>query len=166
MIEAGNSMKSAAGPHARRMDRALVEVKKYIHEMDPDLQFAIIFYDSQVQSMPGQKAVKATDINKGQVFLWADQQGDVPVTMGSPDLLVALQYTRTTIKPKVTFVLTAGDFPHLSHCGPLGNPIGASGEPINVINFGAPSAEVFLRQIAQASGGTYQFTPDIPEIVP
>jgi len=170
LIEAGSSMKSTAGPQLRRMDHALLEVKKAIHSMDPELEFVIIFYDAQVEPMPGKQAVKPTDANKKQMFAWADRQGDAAVTTapnvaatpGAPNLIDAIRYTVQTIKPSTIFVLTAGDLPNNTyHLKALGQALAANGETIQVINFGGLAAESYLRQIAQVSGGQYQFVPDI-----
>jgi len=163
-------MKSTAGPQLRRMDHALLEVKKAIHLMDQKLEFAIIFYDAQVEPMPGKQAVKPTDVNKKQMFAWADRQGDAAVTTaptilataGAPNLIDAIRYTVQTINPSTIFVLTAGDLPNNTyHLKALGQALAANGETIQVINFGGLAAEGYLRQIAQVSGGQYQFVPDI-----
>ncbi|MFM7480606.1 MAG: hypothetical protein ACKO4V_05690 [Planctomycetota bacterium] len=162
-------MKSTAGPQLRRMDHALLEVKKAIHSMDPQLEFAIIFYDDQIDPMPGKQTVKPTDANKRQMFAWADRQGDAPLAtptsiasvIGPPNLIDAIRFTVTTIKPSTIFVLTAGDLPvDTWHLKALGQAL-PNGESIQVINFGGLKAESYLRQIAQVSGGQYQFVADI-----
>jgi hypothetical protein len=155
-------MKSTSGPQLRRMDHALLEVKKAIHAMDRELEFVIIFYDAQIESMPGNQAVKATDASIRQMFAWVDRQGDAPLTPGAPNLIDALRHTIKTIKPSTIFLLTAGDLQQdLRGLGVSLSSMGAGGEPIQVINFGALAAETYLRQISQLSGGQYQFVPDI-----
>ncbi len=162
-------MRSTAGSQLRRMDHALLEVKKAIHSMDPQLEFAIIFYDDQVVPMPGKQAVKPTDANKRQMFAWADKQGDLVIppaspivsVTGAPNMIEGIRFAVQTVKANSIFLLTAGDLAsdpvRLKALG-LALP---SGETIQVINFGGVTAESFLRQVAQLSGGQYQFIPDI-----
>jgi len=167
LIEAGAAMKSTTGLQLRRMDHALLEVKQAIHSMDPQLEFVIIFYDAKVELMPGKQAVKPTDANKKQMFAWADRQGDAPVATSStgkpepPNLIDALRFTSTAIKPSTIFVLTAGDIRIDNYSIKVVGQALKNGESIQVINFGGLQAEGYLRQVAQLSGGQYQLVPDI-----
>jgi len=150
VIDKSGSMKSRAGRESR-LDKAKIELKRTLKTLSPEMEFFIFFYDTVELPMPGGKLLKATPENISEAIKWVN----LVECDGGTRPMSAL-YSALNLKAEAIWLLTDGAF-HES----VPNKIRAANArlkaQINTVGFMDRSGEQALKQIADDSGGSYNF---------
>tara|TARA_Y100001934_G_scaffold166690_1_gene198210 strand:- start:178 stop:1161 length:984 start_codon:yes stop_codon:yes gene_type:complete len=150
VIDKSGSMKSRAGRESR-LDKAKIELKRTLKTLSPEMEFFIFFYDTVELPMPGGKLLKATPENISEAIKWVN----LVECDGGTRPMSAL-YSAFNLKAEAIWLLTDGAF-HES----VPNKIRAANArlkaQINTVGFMDRSGEQALKQIADDSGGSYNF---------
>lgn len=140
------------------LDVAKRELNSSLHQLSPEAQFAIVFYNLQATMFSdprGQKGMMAaTPANKARVGVQLSQV----LPDGGTDHMVALR-SALTLHPEVIFFLTDADQMTSSHVGTIVAEAGPT--RIQAIEFGRgfdlAGESNPLRRLAAATGGTYRY---------
>src|SRR5690606_8639207 len=93
------------GPGKTRIGRVKLELVRSVHNLEPNQQFFIIFFNERAYPMPAERLIEASDSSKLRYLRWmagarADGQTDP-----SQALAMALR-----LQPDLIYFLTDGDF--------------------------------------------------------
>ena len=154
LIDTSSSMD---GP---RLRTARAQLKASLRLLQPDQQFAVIFYNEyrvrlKLRRQAEQPMYFATDVNKQLAIQEIDRIASDSGTDHKPALLEAL-----SLKPDVVYFLTDGDEPQLSPADLRDIAHYRNGATIHVIKFGDGSVTSrtlnWLQKLAQQGQGEYR----------
>ena len=150
VIDKSGSMKRRAGSESR-LDKAKIELKRTLKTLSPEMEFFIFFYDHVELPMPGGKLLKATPENISEAIKWVNTVESV----GSTNPMSAL-YGAFNLKAEAIWLLTDGAFhPNVPDLIRAANVTLKA--QINTVGFIDRKGERALKQIADDSGGSYNF---------
>lgn len=141
--------------HGDRLAAAKEELKRSIRELEPTMEFGVIFYSDRPAAMnqKNPQTVSATSKNKQAYFRWIAAVRAEGGTKPSEAVKLAL-----SLRPDAVWLLSDGGFNNPSRAiATIREANRKLRIPIHAIAFYDRSAEGNARQVAKDSGGTYRF---------
>ena len=142
---------SMAGPRIEALQRALTES---IREMHSQSSFSIVLFSSQSVPLGGRAVWTSASEQNKRAFARHIQRieaGGMTVPQPAFDMVFSLRP-----RPDAVFFMTDGIFaPEAVHYIDHLNRSTGTITPVHCIAFASPEAEGLMRQIAEASGGTF-----------
>ena len=150
VIDKSGSMKSRIGQESR-LDKAKIELKRTLKTLSPEMEFFIFFYDTVELPMSGGKLLKATPKNISEAIKWVDS-----VECDGGTRPMSALYGAFNLKAEAIWLLTDGAF-HESVPNKIRTANARLKAQINTVGFMDRSGEQALKEIADDSGGSYNF---------
>ena len=140
--------------NGRKLLAAKAELYRSINAYKSSMQFYIIFYNSNPNSMPGGELVSAAEANKRKAFNWVERISAGGGTNPAPAILAALE-----LKPDAIWLLSDGLFSQQA-CDVIQQANTKNRVQIHTIAFHDNNGEAPLKRIAQENRGKYRFVQD------
>ncbi len=136
-----------------KLQRAKQEIVRSLYSLDSNMEFFIIFYDNGYMTMPGDKLMPATDMNKQRYANWLLEVRGGGGTDPTGAMMKAL-----SLGPDAVWLLSDGRFDPVV-CDVIQRANAVRKVRINTIAYHDDSSEQQLRLIAQQSQGQFRFVP-------
>lgn len=144
--------------HGDRLAHTQLELRRAIQKLPDDGAFSIIFFDTDAQTMPPGRMVRANSRNKrgGIDWMYAQHAG------GGTDPLRAMEVALEVMRPEAIYLMTDGEFFNPMAVIDLIDRLNPERKVvIHTIAFHSRAAEPVLKTIAARNGGTYAYVPPV-----